>query len=276
LRRGSGNEAVFLREQTKAWQSLAEPPDGTVKIPVLDKNGDEHMITVKPQLALFNFPVNSGAQGNKLVQGLVGGHFTSDGMNTKAFEQLFGADFMKDGGKPDGTVDERLAYLRAPGGIVGEQLANLPDNAEGDATRQKVLTLARQCRDIWNDTGQRASGQDPYRLPARLAVLTSLLGTPPTFNCKSGKDRTGQMDVECKTLAVQVSTGVIPAPGTEHEVSSSHLRSEMAVASGNLDAQTANTGLPGFKTAGVAGLDLTMEKPTALTAQRGFSSAVSG
>ncbi|MDR3073813.1 MAG: hypothetical protein LBV01_03680, partial [Deltaproteobacteria bacterium] len=256
LRRGAGDEAVFLREQTAAWRRLAAENNGQIQLTVMDTHGAAHQITVRPQLALFNFPVNAGAQGSRFVQGLVGGHFTSWRMNAAAFEQLFGREFMAGRGLPDGLVGARLGAL-------------------SPAQREQALTLARQSRDIWNAGDQRKSGEDPYRLPARLAVLTSLLGAPPAFNCKSGKDRTGQMDVECKTLALETSLGRIPVPGSgEHTAFLRHLRSEMAVNSGNLEIQIMNTGLPGFKTQGVAGLDSTAESAAALTAQRGFSGAV--
>jgi len=44
-------------------------------------------------------------------------------------------------------------------------------------------------------------GADMMRLGSMIAVLTNELSLVPSFNCNGGRDRTGLMDVECKTLA---------------------------------------------------------------------------
>jgi hypothetical protein len=117
------------------------------------------------------------------------------------------------------------------------------------------LDLAQQCRALWQSDGHRDSAETPYRLPARLAVLTSLLGFPPAFNCKSGKDRTGQMDVEAKTIAAFIAqNGHVPALDGTDATALRDIRLPMALEGGNHEMQIKNTGLAGFKTLGVRGL----------------------
>ena len=44
-------------------------------------------------------------------------------------------------------------------------------------------------------------------------LLAFKLGMSPMFNCKSGKDRTGHLDLETKFLAARIkSTGRVPTP----------------------------------------------------------------
>jgi len=43
-------------------------------------------------------------------------------------------------------------------------------------------------------------GNEPYKLPTRLLALSNEIGATPAFNCKSGKDRTGQLHVEIRDL----------------------------------------------------------------------------
>ena len=83
------------------------------------------------------------------------------------------------------------------------------------------------------------------------------MGVMPLFNCKSGKDRTGQMDVACKTLALQMYErgGDLPPLNQPRTSMDKHIFQQVAINGGNLEMQRMNTGLAGFKTSGVAGLD---------------------
>jgi hypothetical protein len=51
-------------------------------------------------------------------------------------------------------------------------------------------------------------------MPARIALLMHYMGGGTLFNCKSGKDRTGQLSVEAKALAVRIMAngGQVPKP----------------------------------------------------------------
>ena len=88
-------------------------------------------------------------------------------------------------------------------------------------------------------------------------MLGHIMGMMPLFNCKSGKDRTGQMDVACKTLALQIyeRNGRIPPLNHPRTSMDKQIFQQVAINGGNLEMQRMNTGLAGFKTSGVKGLD---------------------
>ncbi|MDR0672733.1 MAG: hypothetical protein LBF93_03520 [Zoogloeaceae bacterium] len=259
LRRGAGNEAQFLREQNVALRALAkEPPTITLALP----EGGTRQIQVRPQLAAFNFPVNAAPQGNALAQLLVGGYFTSHGQNETAFAALLGERFMRTGNPAD------------LGGIAGTRLGNLPE-----AEQETAHALARQCRELWQSGGHRDRRETPYRLPARLAALTNLLGFPPAFNCKSGKDRTGQMDVEAKTIAVFIAQHHRPPSlagpdKADDDAALQRIRLPLALEGGNHEMQIKNTGFAGFKTLGVRGLTNALGGPQPMMRVIGFSRLV--
>lgn len=79
-----------------------------------------------------------------------------------------------------------------------------------------ALQLGQQIADIYIGDKYKTAGNDPYKIASRVALLCFLIGGGTTFNCKSGKDRTGQLDTEAKCLAVQISTtGQVPDPDVE-------------------------------------------------------------
>jgi hypothetical protein len=236
FRRGAGNEAQFLREQNAALRSLAADPPA---ITLDDAEGNPVQVRVRPQLASFNFPVNAAPQGNALLRGVAGGYFASDGQNKEAFTALLGEDFMRTGNPAE------------LGGLAGARIDGLPQEQQ-----REIRELARQCRDLWQSDGHKDRRETPYRLPARLAALASLLGFPPAFNCKSGKDRTGQMDVEAKAVAAFLAQhGRPPRLNGPDADALQQIRISMALQGGNHEMQIKNTGFAGFKTLGVRGLD---------------------
>jgi hypothetical protein len=91
-------------------------------------------------------------------------------------------------------------------------------------------------------------GNEPYKLVSRLAVITDLMGDIPLWNCKSGKDRTGQMDVEAKFLFAKIMlTGVVPEPDADLTEEDVRLLRQIALNGGNHEVQMQNTGMAGFK-----------------------------
>ena len=230
-RSGGGAERNHLREQCSAWQDACQ--GGLCQISVPTANGTK-TVTVRPKVVTFNFGVKTGAQSTG--KSLFGGWRLSMRYNRQAMEQLFGR-------KPDWR-----------GGMVGQYL----DRTDISDTHKKMVTALRsQIIELWEKDGFRKTGEDPYRLPARLAMLGHLMGVTPLFNCKSGKDRTGQMDVACKTLALQMyeRNGELPPLDGPRTRTDAHIFQQVAINGGNLEMQRLNTGLAGFKTSGVEGLD---------------------
>ena len=243
------SEKTYLAEQCASWKDACGP-DGTCTVDVVLPDGQERSVRVRPQVFTFNFGVNTGAQGG--LQGLIGGWGTSDRYNREAMAQLFGDDML--------------------GGMVETYLGRSDISARD---RQNVQALRYEIHALWATGGYRMSGADPYRLPARLAMLGHIMGMMPLFNCKSGKDRTGQMDVACKTLALQMheNGGLLPPFNAPRSSMDRQIFQQVAINGGNLEMQRLNTGLAGFKTKGVAGLDA-LFTDEAREIHRGLSSYV--
>ena len=230
-RSGGGAEKNHLREQCNAWQQACQGGLCNITVSIA---GQRKTVTVRPNVITFNFGVNTGAQSTG--KSLFGGWGTSMLYNEQAMTQLFGT-------KPNWQ-----------GGMVAQYLnrQDVPDR-----NKQMVAALRSQIIDLWENESFKETGEDPYRLPSRLAMLGHLMGGMPLFNCKSGKDRTGQMDVACKTLALQMYErgGDLPPLNQPRTSMDKHIFQQVAINGGNLEMQRMNTGLAGFKTSGVAGLD---------------------
>jgi phosphatidylinositol-4,5-bisphosphate 4-phosphatase len=120
-------------------------------------------------------------------------------------------------------------------------------------------------------------GNDPYKMPARLAVLSHMTGSTPLWNCKSGKDRTGELDAEAKFLAAQIAlTGDVPEPDAKLSEEDTRMFREFALNTGNLEIQQMNTGLAGFKTEGVGAITERIGDAEAREFHRGASPFVKG
>ena len=120
---------------------------------------------------------------------------------------------------------------------------------------ESLDSAARQAKAIWASDDYRRGGGDPFKMVSRLALVGHLMGETPLFNCKSGKERTGQLDAEVKFLAAAAdeSGGTVPPPGESMEAWRP-VRSDFVFNTGNLEMQRLNTGLPGYKLKGVPGL----------------------
>ena len=210
------DERLMLREQTAAWKAVAEKG--------VTFTHDGQTITIKPKILTFNFGVNAGAvKWGNVAPNLAGGWGMSDDMNLRSYRELrpMVVEFLEDESIPE---DKRRA----------------------------VQTLFNQCMDTLRAGNQRSDKHDAYKVAARYAVIAHLMGMTPCWNCKSGKDRTGQMDVECKFLATLAAQGApIPKPGAKLTAEQTALFRSIALESGNFEMQKYNTGLQGFKTSGV-------------------------
>ena len=112
--------------------------------------------------------------------------------------------------------------------------------------------LFNQCVDVLGKCGELSDNHDAYKVAARLAVLTNLMGWTPCWNCKSGKDRTGEMDVECKFLSTLIARNQqIPEPGAKLTDDQKKLFRAIAFEGGNFELQRLNTGVGGYKTENV-------------------------
>ena len=140
-----------------------------------------------------------------------------------------------------------IQYARTvPAAIVR---ANQAEKAEIEEKNQQILVL-------WEAILGELGATKSYKLASRIANLAFLLGQMVHFNCKSGKDRTGLMDVESKYLALRMEQlrrrGISPTKDQiEHTLTEDQQASyqKMLFESGNLEMQEYNTGGQGYKIA---------------------------
>ena len=227
------DELRMTREQDRAIKELAG--QGGLKIPFTDENGRTRNVTVQVKPLNFSFGVNKVAF-NKLINTFSPSWRNADAISRASMERLVGRD--AEPGRPprSGLVAERLAELRR----MGE---------EGGAEYSAIAQLADQVTQIWQSRAHHKQNNEPYALPARLALLTGKLGLTPSFNCKSGKDRTGQLDAEIKYLAtcIERNGGRVPEPGAELSSEEQDLYRTIVLNSGNHEIQRMNTGHAGYK-----------------------------
>ena len=279
------DERTMLNHQTEALRQLAER--NPVELHVRDDDGSLRTVKVNVALRQFNFGVNAGAVGRMRAgpvaiasqtpgwRNLMGWGFAME-RNNPQLQRLFGEANTAELG---GDVANRLADMRREAAERNEYLgqmeatiANLRSFADNAAVqrnaalqRAELATLnkriesldgaARQAKAIWAGNDYRQGGGDPFKMVSRLALVGHLMGETPLFNCKSGKDRTGQLDAEVKFLATAAdeSGGRVPAPDESMEAWRP-VRNDFVFNTGNLEMQRLNTGLPGYKLTGVPGL----------------------
>jgi hypothetical protein len=243
---GPGNERKMLQGQMKALAKISGDPQPR-ELEIKGANGEVKTVLVHVKVNAFNFGVNAGAFGLKgkriLKFPFAAAWGTSDKYNKKAMDTLIGPK-----------------SLRGQAGIGG-QVKDWLDANPGAPVKTKtiVLKLAQQVAKLWDDKGHRNAGNEPYKMVSRLALLTSMIGGDTCWNCKSGKDRTGMMDVDTKRLAAEIwMSGTVPEPDEKPSSEIKSNRFRMAMDGGNLEIQNYNTGAPGFKLGGVPSLEKQM------------------
>lgn len=215
------SEKSMLDEQMSIWHKLSSEK------PLLLQIRDEHAILrnvhVNLDIATFNFGVNELSLKLKL------GNSNADGYNATAFTRLLGND---------------LTPGAEPGGWVGEYLQQKPNNAA------LVRHLSAQLQTIWSNRSHHSDKNEPYKAAKRVALLTYEIGITPCWNCKSGKDRTGVLDVEIKHGAItNHQKQALGSPGSKLNLVDKALLEKIYMHSGNLHVQEFNTGAPGNKVA---------------------------
>ena len=219
-----GDEKAMLEDQQNAFAALRN--QSPLTLTVKDKNGEHKSIAVDLKLVPFNFGVNKFAVGNNGLESL-GGWKTSDALNRTGIEQLVG----------DPGSENSVA------GIVGQWL----QEHSNDHNAILVRTLARQIKEIFNAGGHHSLSGGAYKLPARIIVLSSLIGAVPCTNCKSGKDRTSMAVAAAEALFTYWQMNHTVPDWRTLETAESELVRELCLRGGHHEIQRLNTGVSGFK-----------------------------
>lgn len=180
-------------EQMDAFNKLAK----NQPIELKTKDGRTIKVNIGKPL-LFDFGVNlQHFKGIEKVLADSQDKKTIKEQNLESFKQLFGENFPKNVKNNDGNV------VFEEGSLIKKYL---DDPKNGDADKAQVRTLANQILDIYKNHPEGLK-ENPYALPTRVLALTNLLGYASSFNCKSGKDRTGVCAMELTNLCSRMMAG---------------------------------------------------------------------
>ena len=282
---GGSSERKMLLHQKHAFQDLVLIyPNG---VPVRVEHDEKvHSAVVVPRCRLMNFSVNKFAvkdKGAGQVPKKIGlmGWRKSNRYNTASIHDLTG----KFATKNYGLMFPAVKYVVQNSNL--ETRKNELEGVENEAMRKHkmqpvpelsvqekvridwvisnnqyfkedperycnvVMELSKQIKEIYESGSHEDAGHEPYKLASRVAVLSFLLGQSTAFNCKSGKDRTGALDMEIKSLAAKVSVGEVPQPDQKPTAEDRARKTTYALKTGNLEMQKCNTGMRGYKLFGV-------------------------
>ena len=256
MKDGSSDERRMLKQQVQGLQSLASEhsPGNPLRLTIKDDNGQPKEIKVNLRVRTFNFGVNDYALAKTILPA-----------NFPIWRNLMGWGFSAD------LNDPQLKELLGPrnrselGGAVAEKLQQLEQSTDPKMQKRAILLkeAAIQAKGIWKNRSFWSGNNEPYKMVSRLALTSHLMDESTLFNCKSGKDRTGQLDAEVKYLAaVGHATGHIPEPDIAHTAESRKMRTAFTLDAGNMEIQRMNTGLPGYKLRNVPGLEAMLEAGT--------------
>lgn len=211
-------------KQIKTFKDIATK--GPFQIDIRGKDGKPKKITlklIKPILVNFGTNIQHYMLKGALIK-------SSYKQNKEAFIQLFGEKAVKKGifdkESLDGEVGQYLHSLKAE--ICKINLTDVQKSVSDDKMKQgkmkdielktqKIINLSTQILDIWFTTKGKGKKSNPAAIQVRLAALMYLIGYPVSFNCKSGKDRTGEVAAEINDLmlTMESNNGDVPDPYAE-------------------------------------------------------------
>lgn len=240
-----------------------------IKLELEDSNGIKRPIYLKPDKdpVLFNFGSND-VHYSKFLSLLTNKSKTYK-RNLESMQMLFGENFEKDENFPkDSKVGMYLAkaeekVTKAKEAIrkaketkndeVAKEAKKAKAVAKAAAKNKKIVeTLSRQIVNMWKETKGKGYNDDRFGIQSRLSVLLYYLGYQVSFNCKSGKDRTGIMAVESNFIVQKInSTGKVPDYKKELDGEDKKLLRELYKASGIDQITSSCTGFRGTKTSEV-------------------------
>ena len=292
------------RDMLSTQREGLKAAEGLHKMTVTDpKDGQAKEISVRVKINPFNFGVNRVVEGREgkfnrfsILGKKTSGWSYSIDMNKSALKTMLGDIKDKNLG---GDVAAKLKKLDGKAQPLRDIIADARKTMRsGDAAPKKVkeaktlfnkasialaetqkeiniiTDLATQIKTMAKDQSYIVAGDDPYKMASRVVLLSNKLGHSTAFNCKSGKDRTGQLDAEIKQLAATADIeGRVPEPNQKPTEESRKAKIQFALNTGNLEMQAYNTGLPGYKTA-LGSLKVQMENE-AWPIYRGGSDKVS-
>jgi phosphatidylinositol-4,5-bisphosphate 4-phosphatase len=238
-----GKEKTMVEHQRKA---LERASGRTIDIQVEDDRGNRRTVLVKPRIIMFNTPVNLFSLSR--LGSLVAGWGSADKANKEALITLVGST--ENSKSIGGLAAKKVAGLKAESRrLSADNPEHFKRQREITAKIELIHQLTAQIRDIFTRKAHHGIGNEPYKLPTRLLALANEIGAVPAFNCKSGKDRTGQQNVEIRDLYADLnaSNGKLRDADIERTGFSRKNYQQLFLAGGDRQIQILNTGAPGSK-----------------------------
>ncbi len=183
---------------------------------------------------------------------------SSDKQNEEAFKTLFGKKLMdfasEKYNKNKGECrwnDFIFKIDDFEDGEIFEWFKNYKnkDTKDYKDKEKKIVNLSSQILYLWYSTNKRGKSSNPAAIQTRLAALMYLIGYPVSFNCKSGKDRTGEVAAEINdlVLTMEANEGEVPDPDADlKDEDKLQARNVLDATQSDVIAQT-NTGIRGLK-----------------------------
>lgn len=172
--------------------------------------------------------------------------------NRESLIRLLGKDAVEYAESQKSTCISDFSYFERTGGEVGKYLdekypVGISDRSNGKP--KKIIILSTQCLYIWKVTNGKGSKENPAAIQSRLCLLLYLIEYPVSFNCKSGKDRTGELSAEINDLAltIEANNGQVPDPYAKISSKEKVQLSEIYNATQSDLIAQANTGYKGLK-----------------------------
>lgn len=229
---GGADERTMLADQIRALKSF-EGENQKISFQAHDgtKEGATYEIPVRVNVNTFNFGVNAGAVGKlKFAPGLTFGLALQYEENINALKGL----------------EKQFNTLFKDHSMIHE-----------------AESLMNDIRLLMENKKAYLEGGNQYEIGAKIMILTNLMdeilkdnqqwGIHTSFNCMSGKDRTGIMDCMAKSFVAyaEMHQGHYP---THEELKSKNVQDELReifisflFESGNLEITELNTGAKGYK-----------------------------
>ncbi|AMO55678.1 hypothetical protein GZ77_08900 [Endozoicomonas montiporae] len=221
------DELKMQREQMEALHRLKDRLDDGEPLVFADSSGRLHEVDVEFDFAATNFGVNNLALEKKWR--FTGPWGAVRDANREGLEKLMGG------------VE--------PGDEVGGWAQDFLNGPASEKDKEIVMQLIEQIRDLYESEDYKNEGEDAYKMVARVLLLSYKLGLITHFNCKSGKDRTGEADAAAKRLAAEVEAlGYVPDPRQVASQEERTLSQLFALETGNVRWQQMNINRPGYKT----------------------------
>ena len=223
------DEQKMQQEQVRALNYVVSQIQDEGSVVLTESNGDQCEVEVDLDLITCNFGVN-GVSLDPFQRRILGAWGAAETENIEGLQALIGST------EPGEAID----------GWVGEYL----DEAELTEAEQLVIVeLVEQIRQMFTSESYKKEGQDAYDMVERLQYLAYKIKAIPHFNCKSGKDRTGEADAAIKRFATQIAVnGYVPDPDLPISREEQILVQQFVHGTGNIELQQQNLNKPGYKT----------------------------